>query len=756
MTAAMLPRTNLFRVRELSQITKRDGRSEKFQLGKIEKAVERCLENGLKMPESAAQHTAEQVGKAVHGILTHSNEEVSVEGVQRLIIQQLWALGYFEAAEHYTIYREERRKVRDHFDDPEIVKLIQEDAKHFPSPLQYFQFLDKYARWDEVKKRRETWRECCDRVMGFFRKQPKLQCLRDDEWQMLDDALYNLQASCAMRVVQMAGPALERENLCSFNCSYLAVDCLEAFPEALYLLMQGSGVGFSVEADYVDQLPRVKKQKKHEPRVFQIPDHTEGWCDALKMGIYAWFDGEDVQYDFSLVRPEGAILKTKGGRSSGPEPLRRLLNFTRQIILSFQGKKLTPRACHDIMCMIGKITQLGGVRRAAEISLSDLTDTEIRDAKRGNWWDTAPWLDQANNSAVYEEKPDAVAFMEEWLALAKSGSGERGIFNRQGITANRPKRRKKAKFGANPCFEIILRSKGLCNLSIAVARSGDTPESLKQKVIIATYFGTMQATLTDFHYVRDDWKKNAEEEALLGVDITGQMDCPLLRPGAAGREKLVRDLQATVLEINESLAARFGINPAAAATCVKPSGNSGAFFACRSGIHAGFSQYQIRRVRAARSNPIAKLLINEGVPHATDPLNETLLVFDFLPDPLPEGTPDRNSMTAVEQFHNWLFWKKVWAEHSVSCTIYVGDDEWLELGHEVYQNFDQISGLSFLPRDNGTYRLAPNEELTEEEYNRRKEVFPVINWAKLVRYDRPELVESSVESACAGGACELV
>lgn len=732
---------------------KRSGETVAFDADKIRAALGKCFKN----TGEASEGTVERVTLAVARILVgQGNISPDVEEVQRLVIRQLWVEGLFDAAEHYQNYREARRKEREAQRlTPERIQIVKDDAKHFPSALQYFQFIDKYARWDDSKGRRETWRECCHRSMNFFRKQPQLAAVTEAEWQMLDVAMYEHKAMPAMRIVQMAGPALDRCPSGAFNCCYVACDNLVVFSETLYLLMQGCGVGFSVEGDYVEQLPRIKKQRGTPVRRIVIADSTEGWCDAYRDGVAAWANGEDVEYDYSRIRPHGARLKTKGGRASGSDGLCKLLMFVRDIFFKRQGKWLTTKDCHDIMCMTGKIVQMGGVRRSSEISLSDLADTEMRDAKSGNWWERNPWLDMANNSAVYDEKPDAVVFMEEWLALAKSGSGERGIFNRHGVLKQIPKRRKKARFGMNPCGEVNLRSCQMCNLSIVVARGDDTPETLEAKVIAATIFGTLQSTLTGFKYIRKVWQENCDEERLLGVDINGQMDCPLLRPGAPGREKLLRHLQQVVLDTNAALAARLGIPASAAATVVKPSGNSAAFFGCSSGMHVRWSRHQVRRVRVNRYGPVAALLQSEGVPHAVDPMNDTLLVFDFLPEPAPEGTPTRNDMTAVEQFRNWLVWKTCWTEHNPSCTIYVSADEWLELGNEVYKNFDKVGGISFLPRDSGNYRLAPNEELTEDEYVTRRAAFPDINWARLGLFESEDMTTSSSELACVGGACEL-
>lgn len=737
-------------------VTKRDGRTEGFRLDKVEGAILKCLESGMGRPRRESQSVSKRVADMAVNLLDgQDNRSPTVEDVQRAIIHQLWADGQYDAAEHFTLYREQRRREREEAEsDPEAAELIREDAEHFPSPLQYFQFVDKYSRWNPKARRRETWSECCDRVFDFLKSRRQLLAVRAEEWLELRQALYEHRASPAMRLVQMAGPALERCNAGAFNCCYIAVDCFDAFVESLYLLMQGCGVGFSVESSYVDELPRIKKQKGSAPVQHKIDDSTEGWCSAYRLGLEQWSGGGDVEYDYSAVREAGAVLRTKGGRASGPEPLKRLLTFAKAMLLRKQGKYLGTKDCHDLMCVTGKIVQVGGVRRASEISLSDLNDSEMRDAKSGNWWDSSPWLDMSNNSAVYEEKPDAITFMREWLSLAESGSGERGIFNRESALKTIPKRRKKAKFGLNPCAEVYLRSCQMCNLSIAVARPEDTEETLAEKVRIAAVFGTLQSALTDFQYVRPIWKQNCDEECLLGVDINGQMDCPILRPGAPGRSTMLRRLRDLVVRTNVEWASRLGINPSTASTVVKPSGNSAAFFGCSSGMHARWSKYQVRRVRVSRSGPMGRLLADQGVPFAADPHNESLLVFDFLPDPAPEGTPTRNDMTAVEQFRNWLEWKENYTEHNPSCTIYVGPDEWLELGAEVHKEFDRVGGLSFLPKDSGNYMLTPNEELTEEDYLARKAAFPTIDWSKLSRYEVEDSTDVRAEPACAGGSCE--
>lgn len=873
------------------KVTKRDGREEQFSQDKIINAVRKCFIS-IKTPNDNADGIARDICNKVLNIMRRSNKDLwDIEDIQRLVIQQLWACNYFDAAEHYTIYREQRRKEREvvHTISSEEAELIAKDVAHFNSDLRYYQFLSKYSRWNEKAKRRETWRESCDRVMNFMKSRPQLKAIKEDIWQELDEGLYNHEATCALRVLQMAGPALERCNMGAYNCTALDINCLEAFSETLYILMQGCGVGFSVEGECIDQLPRIKKQRNQPPIHHQIEDSTEGWCDALLKGLKTWFIGHDVIFDYSLIRLAGAFLKTKGGRASGPEPLKQLLVFVRTKVLTKQGSRLTDVDCHDILCMTGKIVHLGGVRRAAEISISDLDSEGMRLAKFGPWYETAPWRDMSNNSAAYNEKPDCITFMKEWLSLAESGSGERGIANRYASTLCIPKRRKKVRFIWNPCqpgfatvltpegirtfdqisigstiwsgtkwtkvtskrstgirevfkwitdigsfvgtkehkvfsngkrvpvefadsidecrspdqtaskkdyhrthaiiksvslgempvydikvdseehsywtdgllvsncMEIILRNMGCCNLSIAVARYRDTKETLRRKVRLATIWGTIQSTLIDFQYVRDTWKINCQEERLLGVDITGQMDCPLLRYGASGRADLLKELKDEVLTINAEFSEQLGIPRSAATTCVKPSGNSGQFFQCSSGVHTRYAKHQIRRFRASlpANDPLTKFMVEQGVTATVDPFNPSLTVLDMLPEPAPEGTPCRNDLTALQQLEYWLETKESWAEHTVSCTIYVESHEWLDVGQWVYKNFDKLTGISFLPKDGGTYPLLPNQEVTEEEYLKLKANFPKIDWSKLSRYEQEDYTNAAQEVACTAQGCDI-
>lgn len=637
----------------------------------------------------------------------------------------------------------------------EYCKVIEQDRKYFKQDYQYFQFISKFARWNAEKNRRETWTETCERVINFFKKHIGKNTLKENVWNQLHEYLITMKATPALRVIQMAGPALERCNIGVYNCSYLPISDLKSFSEILYILMQGTGVGFSVENKYIQNLPTIKSQTGNKPLHFVVPDTTEGWCDALYLGLNSWFNGEDVIFDYSQIRPAGARLFTKGGRASGPEPLKQLLLFTRKLILSKQGKKLSSLDCHDIACMIGRIVQVGGVRRASEISLSDLSDEQMRYAKFGDWYINNSQRAMANNSAVYECKPNSIDFMNEWLALAKSQSGERGIFNRQAAKLSCSRRNNSYDFGTNPCAEIILRPYGLCNLSIAIARPDDDIDSLAEKVKVATIFGIIQACFTKFSYVREDWKKNAEEERLLGVDITGQMDCPLLQPQNPNRENLLKYLKSVVEITAKEYSQILGINMPAALTCVKPSGDSSQLFDCSAGVHPRYANFYIRRFRCSVNDPVARLLISEGVPYHYESYDDSIVVFDFYVKTENNKSIIRNQLSAIEQLENWLVWKTNWAEHSVSCTIYVKENEWLEVGNWVYNHFDKITGLSFLPYDSGIYSLTPYEEITEKEYYQGIEKFPTINWAKLMRFEQDDHTTTAREYACTSDACSF-
>jgi ribonucleoside-triphosphate reductase len=642
------------------------------------------------------------------------------------------------------------------------------------NPIQQVTFADKYSRYNRELARRETWPEAIDRVLDFLMNTVADHALKLDEddpfgsltrpelvthgeWAELRQAMLNQEVMCSMRVLQMAGPALDRCNVGAYNCAYLPIDSLFAFSELLYILMQGTGVGFSVESMYVDQLPRVKKQKQQPPATMIIEDSTVGWCEALREGLERWCGGRDVDFDYSQIRPQGAPLMTKGGRASGPEPLKLLLTFARERVLARQGQRLSTLDAHDIACYCGQIVQVGGVRRAAEISLSDPDDHDLRDAKAGQFWHANVQRSMANNSAVYSERPTSSEFLEEWLALVKSGTGERGIFNRAGVIRGKPTRRRAAVFGVNPCGEIVLRPRQFCNLSIAVARATDTVDTLKTKVKLAALLGTIQSLLTDFRYISPEWKRNCEEERLLGVDITGQADCPLLRP-ELGRDNLLLTLRQIVLNENSRLANVFGIPRSAATTCVKPSGNSAQLFDCSSGLHVRYAPYYIRRLRLGAYSPVAQFLKDAGVPFQPEVgqslASASVLVFEF-PIKSPEGAVTRHDVDAIDQLDNWLSWKVSYTEHNPSVTIYVDDSEWPAVGAWVYDRWEHIGGVSFLPKDGGIYNLAPYTDCSKAEYDQRAAAFPALDFSRLPLYEKEDTTTVNSEFACVGDRCSL-
>lgn len=655
----------------------------------------------------------------------------------------------------------------------------------FETDLQQVVYYDRYARWNEQLGRRETWEETVNRVMTFFMEAANKRGIditsnSQIEWRLLNEAMYAGDVMPSMRVVQMAGPALERCNVGVYNCSYLPLQDWRAFGELLYILMQGTGVGFSVEQQYVEQLPLIKCQTGLSSR-YVIADTTEAWADALVYGLRAWANGDDVEFDYSAIRPFGAPLKMKGGTASGPEPLKQLLDFARTMMLRHQGRRLSSLNLHDLACFCGSIVQVGGVRRAAEISLSDLADKAMRGAKQGQFWLTASERSMANNSAVYTTKPSMGEFFDEWRELMSSGTGERGIFNREGINAQMPARRsreaetkwgnKPIQFGVNPCGEIVLRPFQFCNLSIAVARPDDTQATLLRKVQLATQFGIIQSLLTDFNYLRPEWRANCEEERLLGVDITGQMDCPLLNGTWADDQAFVWDGNASTYQASLWLGLRDGaieearrlsrlinINMPAAVTCVKPSGNSAQLLGTSSGLHPRYANYYIRRVRIGSQSPVAKLLIDTGIPHHPEvgqsPDNPSVWVFDF-PVESPDGAITRHKMTALDQLWHWLGCKRNFTEHNPSITVYVKPDEWMEVGAWVYKHWQWVGGISFLPFDGGIYNLAPYEEITENDYNRLTANRPVIDWGRLQQYEHSDHTTVNTDYACVGGTCDL-
>jgi len=617
-----------------------------------------------------------------------------------------------------------------------------------------FIHLSRYSRFLDTVNRRETWAETVDRLIGFWKEQVSDNVITKDEFQQLSDAVYNREVMPSMRAMWSAGDALRKNPFRGYNCSFADINHIRAFDEVLYILMSGTGVGFSAEAMAVNKLPIINDSFNHSDRVISVEDSAEGWSKALRKLIAELYLGNTHSWDFSKVRPEGARLKTMGGRASGPAPLQDLMSFVTASFKVAAGRKLRPIEVHDIICKIAEVVVVGGVRRSALISLSDLNDPEVRDAKSGAWWEKSAHRALANNSAAYESKPSMAVFLEEWVALMKSGSGERGIFNREGAKALAPERRDETQLrGTNPCAEIQLRSNQLCNLSEVVCRVDDTEADLKRKIGLATILGTLQSSLTEFKYVRKVWQKNCEEERLLGVSLTGIQDCKILRnPDPAMLERL-RDYAG---EVNVTYAKKLDINPATAITTIKPSGTVSQLVDSSSGIHGRFSPYYIRSVRQANNDPLTTFLKDMGVPSEPDQMNPEKTTIFYFPIKSPEGATLANEQTAIEQLENWVLFQKHWSEHSVSVTVYVKEDEWMKVGAWVYENFDYITGVSFLPYSEHTYAQAPYTPCTKGEFLKAVADMPDIDFSRLTEYESEDNTEGAQTLACTGGACEIL
>lgn len=639
-----------------------------------------------------------------------------------------------------------------------VRELVHEGKKYFRSSLGELVYYRTYSRWIEEEQRRETWIETVDRYMNFM-KEMIGDRLVEQEYLLIRDMILNQKAMPSMRLLQFAGPAVKKTNVCAYNCSYTAPTKIEDFAEIMYISMCGAGVGFSVERKYVDQLPTIAYQQGHMLPAHVVADSREGWCEALTFGLQTWFAGADTTFDYSKVRPAGSRLKTMGGKSSGPEPLHQLLDFAREKILNRQGHKLTTLDVHDIICKIGEIVVSGGVRRSALISLSDLNDVQLRSAKQGQFYLTEPQRCLANNSAVYDNKPSTVEFLDEWISLMKSGTGERGIFNRGGLVKTLPARRLEASkkyvadFGTNPCGEILLRPKQFCNLSEVIARAEDTEETLLQKIRVATIIGTFQATLTNFTFLSPEWKKNCDEERLLGVSITGQWDCIAVR----NPQTLAR-LREESVRVNKIYAERFGMNPSTCITCVKPSGTVSKAFDTASGMHPRFAQYYIQRIRISASDSLFKMLKDQGVPYHPEvgqsAETATTYVLEF-PVKSPDGAIVRDDLSAIDQLEYWKMVKENYTEHNPSVTINVSDDEWLAVANWVYEHWEIVGGLSFLPRSSHAYQLAPYEAITEQRYYELLKQVEHIDFADIVSYEVRDETEVKSELACFAGSCDI-
>ena len=644
-----------------------------------------------------------------------------------------------------------------------------------PTTYQEYIHLSRYARWDYDKGRRETWDETVERYFNFFSEwleEKHDYKLENGERAELENAVKELKVMPSMRCLMTAGPALKKENTAGYNCSYVKVDSPRSFDEILYVLMNGTGVGFSVEEEYTAQMPVVPDELYETDTTIIVADSKLGWAKAFKELVSLFYGGHIPKWDVSKVRPAGSPLKTFGGRASGPEPLVDLFNFTINTFRGATGRKLKPIECHDIVCKTAEIVVVGGVRRSALISLSDLNDREMRFAKSGQWWEQDVQRALANNSVNYKEKPDVGTFMREWLSLYDSKSGERGIYN--GLSAKRAVerlneryrdgsgdyiRRRDARedFGTNPCSEIILRSREFCNLSEVVVRRRDTRESLKAKVKHATILGTFQSTLTEFKYLSREWKRNCDEERLLGVSLTGIMDNPLTNGSKNGLKELLEELRDVAYETNKEWADRLGIPHAAAITCVKPSGTVSQLVDSASGIHARHNPFYIRTVRADNKDPLCKLMQEMGFPNEPDVTKpDHTTVFSF-PMKSPKDAVFRMDMSALEQLELWKTYQESWCEHKPSVTISVKEDEWVDVAAWVYENFDSISGISFLPFSEHVYRQAPYQDCTEEEYNEALEQMPKnVDWAELSKYESQDYTVSSQELACVAGGCEVI
>ena len=624
-----------------------------------------------------------------------------------------------------------------------------------PTDYQAFIHTSRYARWLDDVGRRETWSETVDRYIEQIVGK-KVNTATADQLRL---AVLDLSVMPSMRALMTAGQALERDNTAGYNCSYLPVDDLKSFDEAMFILLCGTGVGFSVERQFITKLPEVPTLFESETTVV-VKDSKEGWAKSLRQVIALLYSGEIPTWDITRVRPAGAPLKTFGGRASGPAPLVDLFNFTIQTFKEAQGRKLSSIECHDIMCKIGEVVVVGGVRRSAMISLSNLSDDRMRHAKSGSWWENNPQRALANNSVSYTEKPDSLSFMREWMALVESGSGERGVFNRQASkvqAAKNGRRDADYEFGTNPCSEIILRPNQFCNLTEVVVRATDDLQSLSEKVRLATILGTVQSSFTKFPYLRKIWQKNTEEERLLGVSLTGIMDNPLMTLKNKGLDRTLEHLRSVAVATNAEWAKRLGIPVSTAISCVKPSGTVSQLVDSASGIHARHSPYYIRTVRGDNKDPLTQFMKDQGVPNEPDVMKpDATTVFSF-PMKAPTGAVCTADMSAIEQLEMWLSYQRSWCEHKPSVTINVKNSEWLAVGAFVYEHFDEMSGVSFLPYNEHTYQQAPYQEVDKTEYKDLLKLMPkALDWSKLSAYESEDNTSGSQTLACSGDSCEIV
>ena len=747
----------------LSQVRKRDGRIMPFNQEKITNAIWKAMQTvkidiGGELIFENAEEISDKVFEELKRIY-RSGGIPTIEEIQDIVEENLTLGDYPKTAKAYIVFRHERAKVRSAKKEipADVKKLADESKLCFQGPYEECIFFGHYSRWLPDKNRRETWIETIDRYLSFMFENLGDR-LTPEEYEHVRQMIRSQKVMPSMRLMWSAGKAARATNAAAYNCAYQAVERIRDFGEQLHVLMCGTGISFSVEENFIQELPKVEKQKGLILPTFKVPDSKEGWADALNLGIESWMKGGEIDFDFSEIRPRGVRLNTMGGWASGSDPLKGLLKFARARILNRQGRRLKPIDVHDIMCKIGDTVIMGGVRRSAELSLSDLDDLDMRLAKVGRFFEQHPERQMANNSVAYNEKPSLPEFLEEWVSLMKSGSGERGIFNRQGLKHQLPHRRWLTfgpyfdRCGPNPCGEIILRSKQFCNLTEAIARSYDTLESLMEKIYYATMLGTYQSTLTNFPFLSSEWKKNCEEERLLGVSITGQLDSPIVRDAA-----VLQKLKEEAIRVNRIFAERFKINPSTCVTCVKPSGTVSQLVNASSGMHPRYAKYYIRRVEIDAADPLFRMLRDQKIPyhpkygqaegHATN------YVLEF-PIKSPEGATTRHDLTALDQLEYWKRVKTNYTEHNPSITVYIAEDEWLEAGNWLWKNWDILGGLSFLPQDDSVYPQPVYEEIDEDEYKRKLAAFPEIDYSQILAYEIYN-EKGAHELACATGICEI-
>lgn len=756
----------------VKDIQKRDGTVVPFDIEKITQAINKAMVASNEGSLKEATLVANKVySDALRITKKYKNFIPTVEGIQDTVEKELILSEYVKTAKSYILYREKRSKLRIQGlrIPPKVKKLAEDSKKYFRNSLGEFVYYRTYSRWIAEENRRETWIETVDRYVSFM-KENLGNKLKETEYEELRNGILNQEAMPSMRLLQFSGPAARKTSVCAYNCSYIAPECFQDLAEIMYVSMCGTGVGWSVESQNVQKFPQIKLQTGRYLPTHVIPDNKEGWANALTLGMNTWANGNDIEFDFSLLRPSGARLKTMGGKASGPEPLQRLLSFTKNKMLTRQGRRLRNIDVHDIICIIGDCVVSGGVRRSAMISLSDLDDVEIRDAKKGVFYVTDPHRMLANNSVVYNQKPSNTEFLEEWIALMKSGSGERGIFNRGSLAKTLPERRIKVlkehggyfdptgqniigSIGTNPCGEIILQSKQFCNLSEVVARKEDDEKSLLRKIRLATILATYQASLTNFPYLSKEWKDHCEKEALLGVSVTGQWDCPAVR-----NIPILDKLKKEVIKTNQTYAKRFGINPSTCTTAVKPSGTLSQTVDCSSGMHPRHAPYYIRRVRISATDSLFKMLKDQGVPYHPEvgqsKESASTYVLEF-PVKAPGGSIYKNDISAIDQLEHWKLVKINYTEHNPSVTISIGEDEWIAVANWVYKNWDIIGGLSFLPRDNHVYQLAPYEAINEKKYIELSKQLEHIDYSKIITYEKTDELDVKKELACVSGVCEI-